>query len=109
MQRMKVRVDNEVGQSKMITWSMRLAETQWKFVGRLKQLPTTSWPSQVAFWQPYLIDDPSCDFIPHRGRGRPCIRWDDEVSNFSWWYFGQRWQDVPHLSFWRALPEFLNS
>ena len=109
MRRMKGRVDNALGQSKLKTWSLRLAEIQWKFVARLKQLPAISWPSQAAFWQPQLIDDPSCDFIPHRERGRPCTRWDDEILNFSWWHFGQKWQDVPHLSFLRALPEFLSS
>ena len=48
MRRMGTRVNNAVVQSKMKTWSMRLLETQWKFVARLKQLPLISWPSLAA-------------------------------------------------------------
>ena len=71
MRRMGTRVNNAVVQSKMKTWSTRLLETQWKFVGRLMQLPRTSWPSQAAFWEPQIISDPACEFVPHRERGRP--------------------------------------
>ena len=108
MRRMGTRVNRVVGQSKMREWSTRLLDTQWKFVGRLKMLPTTSWPSRAAFWQPLEIDDLSCDFVPHRTRGRPYTRWDDRVTNFSWEQFGQTWQDVPLVSFMRALPNFVS-
>ena len=109
MRRMGTRVNNAVVQSKMKIWSMRSLETQWKFVARLKPLPTMSWPSQAAFWEPQSTNDPNCEFIPHRERGRPFTRWDDKVTNFSWWHFGKKWQDVPPLTFLRALPEFVGS
>ena len=108
MRRMGTRVTNAVKQSKMKEWSTRLAETQWKFVARLKTLPITSWQNRAAFWQPDHIDDPACEYLPHRERGGPYIRWDDKVTNFSWRYFGKKWQDVPHLSFLTALPKFVS-
>ena len=109
MRRMTTRVNSAVNQSKMKEWSTRLAESLWNFVACLKMLPVTSWPSRAAFWQPQNIDDPSCEFLPHRRCGRPCTRWDDRVSNFSWKHFGKKWEDVPNLNFVRALPNFVSS
>ena len=74
MRRMSARVENALLQSKMKIWSIRLAETQWKFVSRLKILPITSWLSRAAFWQLLEVDDPSCEFLPHREAGHPCSR-----------------------------------
>ena len=102
------RVDNAVEQSKLKEWSVRILDTQWKFVGRLKLLASLSWPSRAAFWQPLEIEDPSCAFLPHRVQGRPFTRWDDRVTKFSCEHFGEIWQDVPHLSFLRALPKFVS-
>ena len=108
MRRMSLKVENALSQCGMKFWSVRLAETQWRFIARLKTLPTTSWPSRAAFWHPWEIDDPSCDYIPNRIQGRPVTRWDDRVTNFSRQHFGQTWQEVPHLSFMRALPLFVS-
>ena len=108
MRRMSARVDIAVGQLKVKEWSARILDTQWKFVGRLKFLPSSSWPSRAAFWQPPEIDDPSCAFLPHRAQGRPFTRWDDKVTKFSCEHFGEIWQEVPHLSFLRALPKFVS-
>ena len=108
MRRMSARVDNAVGQLKLKEWSARILDIQWKFIGRLKSLPSSSWPSRAAFWQPLRIDDPSCAFLPHRAQGRPFTRWDDKVTKFSCEHFGEIWQDVPHLSFLRALPKFVS-
>ena len=108
MRRMTTKINDALLHSKMQMWSTRLAITQWKFVGRLKQLPLASWPSRAAYWKPEEIDDPSCDFVPHRERGRPFTRWDDNVSGFAWRHFGESWQDVPYARFWRELDTFVN-
>ena len=108
MRRMATRVDSAMGQYKLKKWSVRILDTQWKFVGRLEFLPSSSWPNRAAFWQPLEIDDPSCAFLPHRVQGRPFTRWDDKVTKFSCEHFGEIWQDVPHLSFLRVLPKFVS-
>ena len=109
MRRMALRVNNVMGQSKLKHWSTRLAESQWKFVARLKQLPASSWPSRAAYWQPKDMRDVSCDFIPYREPGGQYTKWNDRVSKFCWNYFGKKLQDVPNLSFLRALPIFVSS
>ena len=108
MRRMVTRMDSAVEQSKLKEWSVRILDTQWKFVGRLKFLLSLSWPSRAAFWQPLEIDDPSCACLPHRIQGRLFTCWDDIMTKFSCEHFGEIWQKVPHLSFLKALPKFVS-
>ena len=88
MRRMTSKVENALDQSKMKMWSTRLAETEWKFIGRLKSLPLTSWQSRAAFSQPQEVEDEGCEYLPNRLRGHPLSRWDDRVSAFTWRHFG---------------------
>ena len=90
MRRMATRVNFALGQSNVKQWSIRIDETPWKFAARLKNMPLNSWASRAAYWQPHSTDDPSCDSLPHRERGRPCMRWDDKATKFCWRHFGQK-------------------
>ena len=71
MRRMSMRVEDVLKLCEVKLWSTRLAETQWKFVGRLKSLPLTSWQSRAALWQPEKVEDESCEYLPNRLRGHP--------------------------------------
>ena len=107
MRRISMKVQDALKLGKVKLWSIRLAEMQWKYLGRIKNLSLTSWQSRAAFWQPQEVEDESCEYLPNRVRGRPLSRWDDRVSRFSWNHFGKRWQDVPHADFFGALEKFV--
>ena len=46
-------------------------------------------------------DDPSADYIPFRTAGRPCLRWDDHVHQYSW----KRWPYLHHVHWFDILKD----
>ena len=41
-----------------------------------------------------MIDDGSSDYVPHRNRGLPSLRWDDIVNDFCCLVHEDSWQNV---------------
>ena len=107
MRRMSLKVEHALKTSKVKVWSIRLAEMHWKFIARLKRLPPSSWQSLAAHWQPFELEDSTCEFIPNRTRGHPVSRWDDRISKFAWKHFGQPWQDIAFDEFSKTFTKFL--
>ena len=61
---------------------------------RIKALPSESWINESCEWAPNEIDDASSDYVPHRCRGRPRLKWDSVVRKFCELQHNQSWQNL---------------
>ena len=65
-------------------------EKKWRWAGHVARLKDNRWTSRLTFWTPYG---------ERRKRGRPTIRWRDDLNNFrKHWhhdaYDRQRWKNL---------------
>ena len=45
-------------------------------------------------WEPNECDDAFNEYLAHRDRGRPTLRWDDAVNRFCRLHFHESWQEL---------------
>ena len=107
MRRMKDRVQHALLQYPVMMWKQRIAKHLWKFMLRVKTAPTDQWISQSSKWVPSECEDASSEFFAYRGRGRPFLKWDDNVSRFCQCHFNQSWQNVSLDDFRNSLDDFI--
>ena len=94
MRRMKHRVARALKQHPLKSWSVRMARYQWKIILRIKSALDDSWIKRSSMWQPNAIEDDSSEYVPHRNRGRPYLRWYDVVSKFCHLVHNDTWQNL---------------
>ena len=107
MRRMKLRVNRALKQYPLKSWSIRLARYQWKMILRIKGVADDSWIKTSSMWEPNMIDDSFSEYVPHRERGRPSLRWDDIVNDFCYLVHGDSWQNVPIDVLNNSMDEFV--
>ena len=83
MRRMKLRVARALGSRAIMPWKKRLAKNQWKFILGIKTARSESWIKLAFEWKPNECDDALNEYLAHRDRGRPNLRWDDVVIVFA--------------------------
>ena len=71
-------------------WSISFARAQWRYVHHIIDANPLLWARFMCRFNFNLVEDFSRWAIPHRNRGRPRMRWDDNIHSFCW----TRW---PHL------------
>ena len=71
-----------------------MARYQWKMILRIKSAFDDSWIKRSSMWQPNLTENHSSEYVPHRNRGRPYLRWDDIVSKFCNLVHNDSWQNL---------------
>ena len=74
MRRMKDRVDRALLQRPIMGWATRIGKALWKLILRIKEAPHESWINKLSMWTPNELEDVYNDFIPHRNRGRTCLK-----------------------------------
>ena len=79
MRRMKSRVQNGLQQYHVKSWSERLCIARAKYFARLENLSEDRWEKLSAKWMPSVIDDDSQEYHAFRERGRPLLRWTDNL------------------------------
>ncbi len=84
MKRMSRRIAKALTVFPIELWTTQLARRKLRFAAKLLEKPF-SWPALAVKWEP-------CQTNPHlkRARGRPKLRWDDDLSKFSFDMFGSR-------------------
>ena len=98
MRRMRDRVSRALSTFPVEMWPVRLARQRFRLAGRLMQM-AGDLPAKVIRWNPR-----STDAGVRRGRGRPAVRWDDELIRFAAARFpGTEWFDIAACpARWRA-------
>ena len=81
MRRMKHRVENGLRQFNVKVWSERLSIVRAKFFARLESLPEERWEKLSAKWMPAVVNDDSQEYHAFRERGRPLLRWTDNLMS----------------------------
>jgi len=94
MRRMKLRVARALGSRAIMPWKKRLAKYLWKFILRIKTARSESWIKLASEWEPNECDDAFNEYLAHRDRGRPNLRWDDVVNRFCRLHFHESWQKL---------------
>ena len=103
MRRMSSRFKKALEHYPITSWSEKVLKAQWKYVARLKTLPTSSWQVQVSRWKIAEINDESCLYECRRNPGHPLCR----ISKFSRTYLGSDWYDVAMPRFLHGMTQFL--
>ena len=106
MRRMKDRVNSAVVQYPVLWWT-RMAKYLWEFAARVKSASYDTWLAQTSKWKPEVIDDVSCEYVPHRSVGCPRLKWDDEIRNICLIHFDACWHDVSIETFSARLEDFV--
>ena len=107
MRRMKQRVNSALVQHPVVWWIKRIAKYLWKFAIRVKSAPTNDWIAQSTKWQPEMIEDASCEFLPYRTISCPRLKWDDQIRKFCRIHFNSCWHNVPIEAFSDRMNAFI--
>ena len=85
-------------------WSDAVFRKQFRLSARVC-LHLERWPAAATFWNP--PDNAEAYFTnqPFRKRGRPQVRWDDNLRKFGEMQFQQKTWSIParHTSLWRSF------
>ena len=79
MRRMKYRVTRALIQYPITDWSKRIHGMKAKMVRRIENLPLDRWEVKSSKWLPANVHDDSQEFYAFRDRGRPPLRWNDNI------------------------------
>ena len=101
-----VRMNARVAQAMQIfpiqSWDECIFRAKWRFACHVAQSTPHSWMKRVCYLSTSPTHDAAHGFFPHRGRGRPRIRWDDSLTAFSNEFFNSlnHWVDeiVPYCN-----------
>ena len=85
MRRMKLKVHAALEKCPMEDWSVQLLRRQFRLAHRVGTM-TICWPARVSQWHP-----PSTIRGAGRSRGRPAVRWDDRLRQYSHAHFEIDW------------------
>ena len=91
---MTLRADRALLIYPIMTWKKRIARYLWKFILRIKKAPDESWIKQASNWEPNECEDEFSEYVAHRCRGRPNMRWDDSVNRFCRLHFDESWRNL---------------
>ena len=82
MSRMKRRLEHGQMLYYCEPWSIRFARAQWRYINHILHGPLLLWARTLCKynWNPHR--DHAADALPHRGQGRPRMRWDDNIHRF---------------------------
>ena len=94
MRRMKTQVERALEKYPIVFWKRRIAKYLWKFMLRIKAAPNNSWIQLASNWEPRECNDEFSEYVAHRVRGRPNLRWDDAVNSFCRVHFNEVWQNM---------------
>ena len=108
MHRMKYRVENALRKHPIMMWRRRLGAYLWKFILRIRAAPSESWIAQSSMWAPNESEDPYCEYLPYRCRGRPSLKWDTSVCRYCNSHFNASWQELPIDVLRNKMDEFVN-
>ena len=88
MRRMNARMERAMKLHFVNSWECQILYAWWRYAIHLA-LSDANAPWKILLqWDPRLIQDPTFEFSPHRMRGRPRTRWDDDLREFSIHKFG---------------------
>ena len=97
MHRMKKRISDALSHHKIDDWQDKMLRHRWKYAIHVVQNSKMKWPYELSRWIPGR--DASAERQPHRLRGRPALRWDDQLHDFCGEYLGLRhWTDIEHFN-----------
>ena len=82
MRRMNERLQRAMRIHYVEPWEFQIFRRQWYYAHHVAINDQMVWPSLILNWQPNLVHDPYYTHMPHRTRGRPRTRWDDNLMNF---------------------------
>ena len=94
MQRLAAMIDDIAAQHSMRDWVVEHRRTKWRVSGEIARKVDRRWSTHIIFWKPF------CGI--GRTRGRPKLRWSDDLEHFA----GGDWQDVARdRAVWKNLEE----
>ena len=86
MRRMKNRVTNAMTIYNIPNIKEIILRHKWNFAKHIKNSSDLTWPRLVLEWNPQYDD--SDELVRRRTRGRPYLRWDDDIRSFC----DEKWQ-----------------
>ena len=93
MHRMKKRVSDALSHHRMDDWQDKMFRHRWKYAIHVIQNSKMKWPYELCPW--ISGGDASAEHQSHRLRGRPALRWDDQLFDFCGEQLGLRyWIDI---------------
>ena len=85
-------------------WGDAIFRTQFRLSARVCR-HLERWPAAATFWNPPEIAEAYFTNQPFRKRGRPQVRWDDNLRKFGEMQFQQKTWSIParHTALWRSF------
>ena len=66
MHRMKERVQSALQKYPVMQWRKRIAKYLWKYILRIKDVPSEAWIQKSSMWAPNESEDASSEYVPYR-------------------------------------------
>ena len=97
MHRMKNRISDALSRYKVDDWQDKLLRHRWKYAMHIVQNSKMKWSYELSRWIPGRDASAVCQ--PHRLRGRPALRWDDQLHDFCGEHLGlHHWTDMERFN-----------
>ena len=96
MERMSNRLSRAQELHYISPWSLTHARAQWRYAQNVHSSPHL-WSYYMRSFNRQTCALPDGVHLPHRYRGRPCTRWDDNITSFctnTWPGVVGHWSDV---------------
>ena len=104
------RVEEQARKLNLQSWVVKARAAKWKWARIVANHDTSRWTRQVLEWDPELLFDGPRS-LAHRRRGRPQLRWIDDIVQFTRYRHGStQWrQFASNGNTWDKLSdEFCN-
>ena len=104
MQRMNEKLDAALRLYPISLWSDAVFRKQFRLCARVCR-HRERWPAAATFWNPPDNAEEYFTNQPFRKRGRPQVRWDDNLRKLGEMQFQQKTWSIParHTSLWRSF------
>ena len=80
--RMKLKMNHVLSMVNIRLWESAALKAKWKWAGRLTNMHTSRWAKMISTYHPADILQHDQINIPRRSKGRPRLRWEDDINPF---------------------------
>ena len=93
MHRMKIKLSNALNTFYVESWDELVLKRKWSWANRILEMNDDRWAKQMAFYSPVQISQYEQSNINNRKRGRPRLKWEDDLNAFARYYGYMTWLD----------------
>ena len=94
---MKIKLSNALNTFYVESWDELVLKRKWTWANRILEMNDERWAKQMAFYSPVQISQCERSIENKRKRGRPRLKWEDDLNAFARYHGYMTWLDFGEI------------